>query len=228
MSINRQDVLKAFWQFDQKKMPIVNVNGSFTSTMNIKLRQELCEEWLNAFDGIDTDVWEKVIALALKECKSYPDYDKMYELIERVSSYKAEIETAAAAEPVRQEEKPKPKKQPGYLNNKQRLAKMFELAKSGNFNGAAACCGSGITEQDLEAFAVKYWPDAAQRIVKSSAGELRDIIRQDRICDECDGMKKCRTNGYRTVGYIDKYSGCLCTRMVECRERRKERQEQGC
>ena len=219
MNIDRQSVLKAFYKFDQKKMPIVNVQGEFTASMNVKLRQELCEEWLDAFCVVDTVTWDKAIELAVAECKRYPDIEKMWEIISRVSSAAEQVAPKTAA---------KKSRPPGYLNNKQKLAKMFELAKSGNFNGAAACCDSGITEQELESFAVKYWPDAALRLVQDSAGELREIIRQDQTCGECKGLQKCRTNGYRTIGYIDKFSGCLCTRMVECRERRKERQEQEC
>ena len=205
MNINRQSVLKAFYKFDQKKLPIVSVQGEFTASMNVKLRQELCEEWLDAFCVVDTVTWDKAIEIAAAECKRYPDIEKMWEIISRVSSA---AEQVAPKQPVPEVQPPAPKtaakksKAPGYLNNKQKLAKMFEL--------------------------VKYWPDAASRLVQDSAGELREIIRQDQTCGECKGLLKCRTNGYRTIGYIDKFSGCLCTRMVECRERRKERQEQEC
>lgn len=221
MNITRQDVLRAFWQFDQKKMPIVNVNGSFTSTMNIKLRQELCEEWLNAFDGIDVDTWNKVIALAIKECKVYPSYDKMFEFIERVSCADCVLPDIVPAEP------PAPAKKK-TAGRKQNLSKMFELAKSGNFSEARSFCIADVTAAEVEAYVKRQWPDGSDKILQNCISEVTEVLRQEHTCSECKGVKKCRTFGYRTIGYIDKYSGCLCTRMVECRERRKERQEQEC
>lgn len=222
MTINRQSILKAFYQFDQKKLPIINVKGSFTSAMDIKLRKELCEEWLTTFDGIDTETWDKVIALALKECKTYPSYDKMFELIERVSTAEESWPEPEPAAPVPE---PKPARS---CSQKQKLAKMFEMARSGNFSEARNYCSANVTAAELNEYAAQHWPDAAERILKDCVSELTEIIMQEHTCTECKGIKRCRTYGYRTIGYIDKYSGCLCTRMVECRERRKERQEQGC
>lgn len=231
MNIDRQSVLKAFYKFDQKKLPIVNVQGEFTASMSVTLRKELCEEWLDAFCVVDTVTWDKAIELAVAECKRYPDIEKMWELISRVSSA---AEQVAPKQPVPEVQPPAPKtaakkpKAPGYLNNKQKLVKMFELAKSGNFSEARNYCAANVMSTELNEYAVQHWPDAAVRILKDCASELTEIIMQEHTCAECRGLKKCKTFGYRTIGYIDKFTGCLCTRMVECKERRKERQEQEC
>ena len=231
MNIDRQSVLKAFYKFDQKKLPIVNVQGEFTASMSVTLRKELCEEWLDAFCVVDTVTWDKAIELAVAECKRYPDIEKMWELISRVSSA---AEQVVHEQPVPEVQPPAPKtaakksKAPGYLNNKQKLVKMFELAKSGNFSEARNYCAANVMSTELNEYAVQHWPDAAVRILKDCASELTEIIMQEHTCAECRGLKKCKTFGHRTIGYIDKFTGCLCTRMVECKERRKERQEQEC
>ena len=44
--ITKQNVLKAFYQFDKKKMPVMEINGKLSASMDVAVRKKLCEEWL--------------------------------------------------------------------------------------------------------------------------------------------------------------------------------------
>lgn len=68
--ITKQNVLKAFYQFDKKKMPIVEINGKLSASMDIAMRKRLCDEWLVAFRTVDAVVFDKAAELALASCKN--------------------------------------------------------------------------------------------------------------------------------------------------------------
>ena len=79
--ITKQNVLKAFYQFDKKKMPIMEINGKLSASMDIAMRKRLCDEWLVAFRTVDAVVFDKAAELALASCKKYPDELEMWDFI---------------------------------------------------------------------------------------------------------------------------------------------------
>lgn len=68
--ITKQNVLKAFYQFDKKKMPIMEINGKLSASMDIAMRKRLCDEWLVAFRTVDAVVFDKAAELALLPVKN--------------------------------------------------------------------------------------------------------------------------------------------------------------
>lgn len=55
-TITEQDVLKAFYRFDCQKLPVMDINGSFTTSMDVAMRKRLCAEWMDAFAGLEADI----------------------------------------------------------------------------------------------------------------------------------------------------------------------------
>lgn len=80
-AITEQDVLKAFYRFDCKKLPVMDINGSFTTSMDVAMRKRLCAEWMDAFAGLEADIFAKAADIALTNCKKYPTLDEMFEFI---------------------------------------------------------------------------------------------------------------------------------------------------
>lgn len=83
--ITKQNVLKAFYQFDKKKMPIMEINGKLSASMDIAMRKRLCDEWLVAFRTVDAVVFDKAAELALASCKKYPDELEMWDFISQAA-----------------------------------------------------------------------------------------------------------------------------------------------
>lgn len=54
-------------------MPIIEINGKLSASMDIAMRKRLCDEWLVAFRTVDAVVFDKAAELALASCKKYPD-----------------------------------------------------------------------------------------------------------------------------------------------------------
>ena len=79
--ITKQNVLKAFYQFDKKKMPIMEINGKLSASMDVAVRKKLCEEWLNAFCTVDADIFDRAAEIALATCKKYPEEPEMWDFI---------------------------------------------------------------------------------------------------------------------------------------------------
>ena len=192
--ITKQNVLKAFYQFDKKKMPIMEINGKLSASMDIAMRKRLCDEWLVAFRTVDAVVFDKAAELALASCKKYPDELEMWDFI----SQAAEL---GNNEPAQEEAllptPPAPKKVPEYVQKPQRIAKIIELAKAGRFTEAAQYFKTSIEED-----------------------EIKELVELEHICGKCMCLKRCRTNGYRRVGSIDKYTGFLILKMEICSMKR--------
>lgn len=83
--ITKQNVLKAFYQFDKKKVPIVEINGKLSTSMDIAMRKRLCDEWLVAFRTVDSVVFDKAAELALASCKKYPEESEMWDFISQAA-----------------------------------------------------------------------------------------------------------------------------------------------
>ena len=208
MEINQQSILKAFFLFDKNKLFL----AERPSADRISQRKAMAAEWLDAFCTLPTDIWEDAVALAIRCNKHWPSVSEMWSYIN------ASMEPPQEPEP--EHEKPKPA---ASLSSVDKLHRMIELAKQGRFNEAKQTLG--VTSKiNQDNFIQEHWPDAAERIKANHQDELREILRQEEICQHCPGMKRCQTRGYRKVGYMDKSTGSLCVRMVPCKERREEKQ----
>ncbi|MGM9582195.1 MAG: hypothetical protein ACI3WU_00560, partial [Phascolarctobacterium sp.] len=128
-AINQQSILKAFYRFDQNNMPLTNVEGApVGDTRDVGARKELCQMWLDAFEGLEKEVWDKVIEVVQNTCKEYPSIEQIYQIIEQVTS-PCEPEPAEEKEP---EPAPLPppveNKKPKRMSSEKRIQAMFELA----------------------------------------------------------------------------------------------------
>ena len=218
--ITKQNVLKAFYQFDKKKMPIMEINGKLSASMDIAMRKRLCDEWLVAFRTVDAVVFDKAAELALASCKKYPEESEMWDFI----SQAAEL---GNNEPAQEEAllptPPAPKKVPEYVQKPQRIAKIIELAKAGRFAEAAQYFKTSIEEDEIICYAKEQWPEAEAEWIEKNKDELKELVEQEHICGKCMCLKRCRTNGYRRVGSIDKYTGFLILKMEVCSMKRMEK-----
>ena len=59
-TITEQDVLKAFYQFDCRKLPVLDINGNLSPSLDVMMRKNMCAEWMDAFDGLEADLFAKV------------------------------------------------------------------------------------------------------------------------------------------------------------------------
>ena len=218
--ITKQNVLKAFYQFDKKKMPIMEINGKLSASMDIAMRKRLCDEWLVAFRTVDAVVFDKAAELALASCKKYPDELEMWDFI----SQAAELgNNEPAEEEALLPTRPAPKKVPEYVQKPQRIAKIIELAKAGRFAEAAQYFKASVEEDEIICYAKEHWPEAEAEWIKKNKDELKELVEQEHICGKCMCLKRCRTNGYRRVGSIDKYTGFLIVKMEICSMKRMEK-----
>lgn len=211
--ITKQNVLKAFYQFDKKKIPIMEINGKLSASMDVAMRKKLCEEWLNAFCTVDADIFDKATELALAVCKKYPEEVEMWDFISRAADQ-------GNNEPVHIEPllppPTHPQKVPEYIPKFQRITKIIELAKTGRFAEAAQYFKTSIEEDEIICYAKEHWPEAEAEWIEKNKDEIKELVKQEHICGKCMFLKRCRTNGYRRVGSIDKYTGFLILKMEVC------------
>ena len=132
--ITKQNVLKAFYQFDKKKMPIIEINGKLSASMDIAMRKRLCDEWLVAFRTVDAVVFDKAAELALASCKKYPEESEMWDSSVRLQNWAI---MNRHRKKLYFQHRPLRKKVPEYVQKPQRIAKIIELAKAGRFAEAA-------------------------------------------------------------------------------------------
>ena len=91
-TITEQDVLKAFYRFDCKKMPVLDINGSLTPSMDVTMHKKLCAEWLECFRGLETELFEKAAQIALERCKKYLRKERISAIID--AAKQGDFETA--------------------------------------------------------------------------------------------------------------------------------------
>ena len=213
MEINQQSILKSFYLFDKNKLFLAERPGLDRITQ----RKALAAEWMDAFCTLPANIWEDATDLAIKKSKSWPTVEQMWQYIND------------SMEPAPAESEPIPppvevvKKTPAKESTSSRMKRMLELAKSGNFAAARDSVGHDLTAE-RDTYIKERWPDAFERIKERCQGEVDDLLKQEKICSKCPGIKRCMYHGYREVGYIEKLTGMLCIRMVPCSKRGEDKQ----
>lgn len=226
-AINRQSILKAFYRFDQKHIPLTNIEGSpVTDPRDVGSRQELCQLWLEAFDGLDNATWDKVIEAVQNECKEYPSIDKLYGIIERLTT-PAETQPMPvqeqASEPPPPQPVPEKKKQPKKISMQIKIERMLELAKQGNYLEARHLVeGAAVPAAKIIEYAKTHWPDCTDEWIAANQHELVELVRCDDICYNCFSLRECPTQGYCSYGRIDKYHGGLSIMTARCKKNRRD------
>ncbi len=215
-TITEQDVLKAFYRFDCKKLPVLDINGRLSPSMDVTMRKRLCAEWLECFDGLETELFEKAAQIALERCKKYPTLSEMFEFF-ALADGGMEVTTEPAAPP-----EPKP-------NNrlrKERIHAIVEAAKQGDFKTAqqhAELLAKGKAE--ITQFAKELWPDAAEGWIMENWLAIAMLCAQERNCRNCGNVSRCRTYGYRLTARNKKPEGEVITAMVPCYMRKAGKDE---
>lgn len=218
-TINQQDVLKAFYQFDCAGIVLTKLDGRAVAVVdqkNPKLRMELAKIWLDLFDGLDKDIWAKAVDIALAESKVYPDDAQMLEYVVRAEVGDTPKAAPAPAAPTTAAKR---------LSNTERMAEMFRRAKAGDFAGALQLCRSDYTADEIICFAREHWHDVDDAWIDKNYRELRQLLLQQKSCDKCMSLHGCQWRGMRSKGVIDKYSGCLNLVAEECPLRRPKSNE---
>ena len=210
--ITRQSILKACCQLDQHKIPLRKIDGKpVGNPKSVGARVDLCAWWLGEFKGLDTVTWDKVIVLMLKECKEYPDIEKLYELINRADALTTE------KQPVVSPSTPKtlqPAKDKGVNKN---IAHMLELAKQGLWAEARKTLVDANQEtQQLQSYAKQHYPAKySDSWIEKNRSELMALVRDEERCNSCMSLHRCRTKGCHAIGLIDKY-GNIAVKYMEC------------
>lgn len=99
------------------------------------------------------------------------------------------------------------------------------MAKAGRFAEAAQYFKTSIEEDEIICYAKEHWPEAEAEWIEKNKDELKELVEQEHICGKCMCLKRCRTNGYRRVGSIDKYTGFLILKMEVCSMKRMEKMQ---
>ena len=215
-TITEQDVLKAFCRFDCKKMPVLDINGKFTASLDVEMRKRLCAEWMDAFNGLEADVFEKATKIALERCKKYPSMSEMFEL----------IALADGGVDVTPESKPAPKPTPASIMRKERISAIIDAAKQGDFETArknAEPFAKGTAE--IKAYAKEIWPDASDAWIADNWLAIGMLYAQEKSCRNCGSARRCRTYGYRLTARNEKPKGEVLTAMVPCYMRKAVKDE---
>ena len=97
------------------------------------------------------------------------------------------------------------------------------MAKAGRFAEAAQYFKASVEEDEIICYAKEHWPEAEAEWIKKNKDELKELVKQEHICGKCMCLKRCRTNGYRRIGSIDKYTGFLIVKMEICSMKRMEK-----
>lgn len=215
-TITEQDVLKAFYKFDCQKLPVLDINGKLSPSLDVMMRKNMCAEWLDAFAGLEADLFARAVQIALEKCKKYPSLSEMFEFI-ALADGGAEVET-----------KPAPVQKP-VLYNKLRdesIEAIVAAAKQGDFKTAqkyAELLAKGKTE--ITRYAKEMWPDACDAWILENWLAIGMLYAQERNCQNCGSARRCRTYGYRLTARNKKPEGEVITVMVPCYMRKKESNE---
>lgn len=210
--ITRQSILKACYQLDQHNIPLRKIDGKpVGNPKSVGARVDLCAWWLGEFKDLDTVTWDKVITLMLKECKEYPDIEKLYELINRAGA----LNTASANEQTAITTPAPPiRKNKGISEN---FAQMLALAKQGLWSEARKVIArSENEEQQLQSYAKQHYPaKCSASWIEKNRAELMALVRDEERCNSCISIHRCRTKGCHAIGLIDKY-GNIAIKYMEC------------
>lgn len=215
-TITEQDVLKAFYRFDCKKMPVLDINGSLTPSMDVTMRKKLCAEWLECFQGLETELFEKAAQIALERCKKYPTMSEMFEF----------IALADGGVDVTPEPESAPKPTPASKLRKERISAIIDAAKQGDFETArknAEPFAKGAAE--IKSYAKEIWPDASDGWIADNWLAIGMLYAQEKSCRSCGSARRCRTYGYRLTARNDKPEGEVITAMVPCYMRKAGKNE---
>ncbi len=210
-TITEQDVLKAFYQFDCRKLPVLDINGNLSPSLDVMMRKNMCAEWMDAFDGLEADLFAKAVQIALKKCKKYPSLSEMFEFIAladgdctRAEQPEPETAVPAPAIPASASEQ-----------KKKRIAAMLAAAKTGDYKKALECAAGIGNDKEFYDFARQLFPDAAAEWIGNNRVELDRLMKQERRCSKCGSARRCRTNGYRLCWHLDE-KGQIATTMEPC------------
>ena len=55
-TITEQDVLKAFYRFDCQKLPVMEINGRLSPSLDVMMRK-ICAPNVDAFAGLEAEVF---------------------------------------------------------------------------------------------------------------------------------------------------------------------------
>ena len=219
MGITTQDIYKAFYRFDEKKLPLRRVGGEPVED-NINARKKLCSDLMGSFSILDLKIWERIVEMALAECTEYPDLDKLYEFIERAKKLEQEPMPAAAVAQVPAKKSKQKHRVVPDVDHEAKLKRMFEAARRGEFKEAGAIIrSSGIAFEDIRDYALTHWPSCNQEWIEENKQDLERLLLDERRCSKCPGLKKCKRFGYRDYGSIDKYTGNIHILVTKCSQK---------
>lgn len=215
-TITEQDVLKAFYRFDCQKLPVMDINGNLSPSLDVMMRKNMCAEWMDAFDGLEAEVFEKAVQIALKKCKKYPSLSEMFEFI-ALADGGVEVETKPA---------PVQKTVPYNMLRGERIEAIVAAAKQGDFKTAQKYAELlAKSKAEITQYAKEVWPDACDAWILENWLAIGMLYAQERSCQNCGSARRCRTYGYRLTARNKKPEGELTTVMVPCYMRKRESNE---
>lgn len=223
MMVDKQAILKAFYKMDRANIKLTNVEGRPVNHLDVEARKELCDIWLDVFNILDTELWDKVIAVMVAECKEYPSIDEVSDIIERLRDPSKTAEPTPVSDPVPQTPPPPPNKTAAEKNNTEEQSKisaMFELAKQGKYKEAKRLVAeASMPEARIIQFAKEHWPKCTKTWIQDNWLELVHLVCSDDKCRNCFSLFNCATHGYRAYGMLDKYSGGLIIKTTICQKK---------
>lgn len=221
MGITAQDIYKAFYRFDEKKLPLRRVGDELVrDTRDINARKKLCSDLLESFRDLDLKIWERIVSMALAECTEYPDLDKLYEFIERAEKPEQEPMPAVVVAQVPAKKSKQKHRVVPDVDHEAKLKRMFEAARRGEFKEAGAIIrSSGIAFEAIRDYALTHWPDCNQEWIEENKQELERLVLDEQRCSQCPGLKQCKRFGYHDFGSIDKYTGNIHILVTKCSQK---------
>ena len=212
-SITEQDVLKAFYRFDCKKLPVFDINGKFTASLDVEMRKRLCAEWMDAFNGLEADVFEKATKIALERCKKYPSMSEMFELI-----------ALADGGEIVEEKAPRPVEPSASELRKKRIMAMVAAAKTGDYKTAYEYAANDAAAKEFAEFVKITWPEATAEWIAVNRAEIESLLKQEKQCGKCGSLRRCKTKGYK-LGWQIGEQDQLLTVMSPCFMRKAGKDE---
>ena len=215
-TITEQDVLKAFYRFDCRKLPVMDINGKLSPSLDVMMRKNMCAEWMDAFDGLEAELFEKAVQIALKKCQKYPSLSEMFEFI-ALADGGTEVESEPASVQ---------KTVPYNKLRDERIEAIVAAAKQGDFKTAqkyAELLAKGKAE--IMQYAKEVWPDACEDWILENWLAIGMLYAQERSCQNCGSARRCRTYGYRLTARNKKPKSELTIVMVPCYMRKRESNE---
>lgn len=206
MELTREDILKSFYLWDKNHIYLKRIdNQPIRDIKDVRARIFLANKWTNDFQGLDVSIWERITAIVLQECNEYPDNDKILELINR-------IDEPEQQEPIKQ---PKPRRK---LSEPEKLKKMFEAARQGDWSAARNIISDheeDVTNDDIRRYSKMHWKDKPEHWIRNNQDALIELIKSERQCFNCNGYTRCSSNGCKTYGKVDDF-GNLAVMNVIC------------